>query len=280
MDDQKDPLLSRQDDLHAENNVLKVKLALEHGMQMENTSTLSPGVENQFLKSVYAFEQQYKDAKRVSVYDYLGSPAFSKADTLTPEQTSEELSRLRSIMADRNIELDCICEYDDAIVYRFLTEELFAHEMDDMCIPGMITHFIYEEFHPNHDYDLRRQTGEFMDLVFSRPWNADFHEIILSRQVTFCANVYDCMSISSIIQTFQEAHTSLNIDRMDIAEVVIDPGLTQAHVSGTLSVSGNMKQGEKIRYEGIFSFHFIREDEYWNIDAFNLPGLSKKEMGG
>lgn len=280
MDDQKDPLLSRQDDLQAENNVLKVKLALEHGMQMENTTTLSPGVENQFLKSVYAFEQQYKDAKRISVYDYLGAPAFRKWDTLTPEQTSEALSGLRSIMASKNIELDCICEYDDAIIYRFLTEELFAHEMDDMCIPGMITHFVYEEFHPNHDYDLRRQTVEFMDVVFSRPWHADFHELALSRRVAFCAKVYDRRGISSIIEAFQEAHTSLNIDRMEIAEVVIYPGLTQAHVSGTLSVSGNMKQGERIRYEGIFSLHFIREDEYWNIDAFNLPGLSKKEMSG
>ena len=68
MDKQKDPQITPDDLLKAENAFLKLKLGLEHGMQMEETSTLSPEIENQWLKSVYAFEQQYKDAKRIKLY--------------------------------------------------------------------------------------------------------------------------------------------------------------------------------------------------------------------
>ena len=49
MEDQKDPLLNAEDELKAENNLLKLKLGLEHGMKMSETGNLSPDVENQWL---------------------------------------------------------------------------------------------------------------------------------------------------------------------------------------------------------------------------------------
>ncbi|MEX1238097.1 MAG: hypothetical protein WEB30_00210 [Cyclobacteriaceae bacterium] len=277
MDNQKDPLLSREDDLRAENNLLKLKLTLEYGMQMEETSKLSPGVENQWLKSVYAFERQFKDAKRIKVYDYIGRPAFKKWDTLAPGEIAKELNGIQTIMAESEVELGCICEYDDATIYRFITEELFGHEMDDMRIPGMTCHFTYEEFHPNHDYDVRQHTSDFVRAIFTRPWNEEFHDIALARRIVFSGKGYDRPGISSIIKVFQEAHASLRIKAFDIREVVIDAETAKADVHGSLSLTGKITGGDKIGYEGMFSFHFVRDDDYWYIGEFDIPGLRKRE---
>src|SRR5688572_10378537 len=128
MDTQKDPQLSAEDNLRAENPFLKLKLGLEHGMLMSETSALAPDVENQWLKSVYAFEQQFKDAKRIKVFSSIRRHTRCKPETLTSAETTLELERLRKIMRENNIELDCICDYDDAVIYKFVIEELFEHE--------------------------------------------------------------------------------------------------------------------------------------------------------
>ena len=276
MDHQKDPHLTPGEDLKARSNLLKLKLQLEHGMQVEDTSALSPEVENQWLESVYAFEQQYKDAKRVSVYDYIGRPPYSPCATLSAAGISKELKRLHSLMAANAVQLDCLCEYDDAVIYRFITEEFFQHEMDDMRLPGMVYHFTYEEFHPNHDYDLRREANNFVEGVFARQWHEDYHGIMLARTTRFSGKEHDRAGVSGIITSFQEAHGKLCVEKFDIMELTIDTGVTTANVRATLSVSGK-RSGQPIRYEGECAFHFVHDDNYWYIESFALPGLLPKD---
>ena len=275
MKDHKDPHLTHQDDIQAENNLLKVKLQLEHGMQMNHLTELDPELENQWLKSVYAFEQQFKHAERVSVYEYIGRPAFRKWDSLTSEEVSAELQKIQVIMENKGVQLDCICQYEDAIIYKFITEELFQHEMDDMRGSGMTWHFIYEEFHPNHDHDLRNQTNRFLRAIFTNPWNGEFDEIMLAHRVACSGEDYDRTHISAFIKTFQEAHASFRLRQSYVTDVVIDPSLIKANVNIVLSVTAKMKQGDRIRYEGVCSLQFLREHDYWSITGFDIPGLTR-----
>ena len=276
MDHQKDPLLDPKDEILAENNLLKLKLGLEHGMKMASVSDLDPGIENQWLKSVYAFEEQFKEAKRIKLYDRIGRPTFRKWDSLTPEETTEELQRLRVLMENNAVELDCICEYDDAVIYKFLTEELFEHELDDMHVPGMTFHFIYEEFYPNHDYDLRRYALDFVKAIFTRAWNDEFDRTDLAEEVFFLGKPYERHGISSLILEFQEAHNDLALGKFDVNEVVIDTGYTNADVRATLSATGKTKQDDMVKYEGVCFLHFVRENEFWYIDEFVVPGISRE----
>jgi hypothetical protein len=276
MSNQKDSLLSPEKDLKAENNLLKQKLRDEHGMQMQEASDLSPEMENEWLKNVYDFEQKFKDAKRVRIYDYIGRPAYSPWDILTPEQTRKELQRLELLMENNGVELSCLCSYDDATIYRFITEELFQHEMDDMRIDGMTSHFTYEEFHPNHDYDLRQHTSRFLKAMFTRPWDEEFDGIDLAAKVSFAGTDHDRRSISRIMRVFQEAHGPLDIEKLDINQVAIDESVTRADVHASLCVSGKIRRGDRIRYDGICSFRFIKGEDYWYIEEFSVPGLPDK----
>ncbi len=47
------------DELEAENALLRLKLEMEFGMLMDESSNLDPKMANIWLKSVYAFEQSY-----------------------------------------------------------------------------------------------------------------------------------------------------------------------------------------------------------------------------
>jgi hypothetical protein len=273
MESPKDPQLSRHDHLRAENNLLKVKLGLEHNMQMSEISSLPPDVENQWLKSVYAFEEQFKQARRIKVYDYIGRPVYNKWDTIKSEHVSAELQRLYLILENNDIVLSSICHYDDAILYKFITEELFVHEMDDMRIPGMTVHFTYEEFHPNHDYDLRNDSARFLEMIFHRKWEEEYDNMILDEQVTFGGKLLAPARIADIIKTFQEAHDKLKIQSLEVTDVVINADITAADVRASLCVKGNTNDRIPVTYEGICSFTFSRQLDYWHLSGFYIPGF-------
>ncbi len=59
----------------------------------------------------------------------IGQPAFPAWDQLDEKQISRELVRLLALMEEKHIVLDCCVDYDDKLIYRFITEELFEHEM-------------------------------------------------------------------------------------------------------------------------------------------------------
>lgn len=275
MDHEKDPLLTREDALRAENCFLKLKLGLEHGMQMSEMSTLPPEMENEWLRSVYAFEQQFRNAKRVKLYDYVGRPEFKTWDALSPEQVREERQRLEVIMENNNVHLECLCEYDDAVIYRFITEELFHCEMDDIRIPGMTMHYTYEEFYPNHDYDLRRDTSDFIHAIYARQWDNDFDEMKIHDLVCWSGAWLNKNGIGTVIKTFQEQHHPLCVERFDIRKVTITDEERKAVIDAIICVTGNATAGEPVRYEGPAHFGFVRPEKYWSIDRFEVPGFNE-----
>ncbi len=268
MNDLSENQLNHDDEIKAENEVLKVKLELEHGMQQSDSSTLSPEAENQWLNYIYNFEKQHKEAKQVKVYDFISRPGFIRVEDLQPEEVPGALKHLLSVMEEKGIGLNCICEYEDSVIYRFITEELFEHEIDDISMEGMMHNFIYEEFHPNHSYDLRQYTEEFIENVFQQKWNPQFHTTALADAVSFKGNAYDNDGISAIILLFQEANSRLQTEKFDIEKVNFDIEKGEATVLVSLEYIGG---NELHKGSGIITFTY--QWGYWHISSFQLPGL-------
>jgi len=133
--------------LRVENELKKMKMMLEHGgmfSEPPGDKTLHPLIENEFLKSVEAFENAYQDAERVLLYDFIKCPDFIPVNDIPDSRLSAELERIMNILNKNGIQIDTICEVEEREIYRFVTEELFRHEMDNMRIPGMMNCFIYE----------------------------------------------------------------------------------------------------------------------------------------
>ena len=265
--------LDPEEDLKVSNEIMKLKLELDHNMVMSDTSDLFPETENLWLSYVYNFEKLHKECGRTKVYDLLGRPAFAKYDSLTKSQIRRELSGLQALMAEKNIALDCLCDYGDVVIYRFITEELFEFEMDAFIMEGMVRHFIYEEFHPNHDHDLRQYATLFIESIFSRPWDEKYDAMMLTNRVAFHGNEHEPKGISSIVLAFQEAHILIVVEKIKIervtADIANDRGIVEAHLAYIV----HPREGKKRLFEGKCTIHFVYENDDWSISAFELPGF-------
>ena len=146
--------LDQREALKVENDVMKMKLMLEHGAEFqysEKAAALSPETEHEFLNYIMDFEQQAALAKEVTVFEVLGSPRdFPRSEDVPDEKIKDMVQDLLRFMKGRGIELTVFSpNVSSREIYSFITEELFRHRMLHFSMPGMITCFIYDEFHPD-----------------------------------------------------------------------------------------------------------------------------------
>src|ERR1700690_1371609 len=111
-----------EDDLRAENEVLKLKLELDHGMRGFG-SALDPGAENEWLKSVYDFEVMLKEAGGITIFEMIGRPAVKRWYTLKKGNVSAELRKILLLLEKNGIVLQSLGGLDDVTFYRIITEE-------------------------------------------------------------------------------------------------------------------------------------------------------------
>jgi len=171
------------ENLRFENEIKKIKLSREHGAhfsESDETSNLNPRLEAEFLDYVEQFEKAYDDCKQIPVYDFIGKPKYKKAEDIPDKEIQSELEKIMLVMNKNGIYLDTLCEVDDRVLYRFITEELFLYETDDIKVAGMMCNFIYEEFHPNHEYDIRNHSIEFIESYLNK--ESDYYTTFLTKE--------------------------------------------------------------------------------------------------
>ncbi|HZY81068.1 MAG TPA: hypothetical protein VFE50_16205 [Cyclobacteriaceae bacterium] len=264
-------VIPNDDELKASNEVLKLKLELEHGMQSYKCDGLSPQLENQWLNYIYTHEQMHRECGRVSVYEYVGRPAFIAVENLERDQVTAELERLLTIMRQHGVQLDCVCRYDDVLIYTFLTKELFIEEMDNIHMPGLVNHFTYEDFHMNHQYEIERIGVEFIKSIYQHEWRAEYDSIWLADNVMCNGVDYDFEQFTSLITGFQQRNSFLEIRELNISEISVD----EKNGDGQLNASLTYMQQEQQR-KGNCSIVYKRDVEsgYWNIVSVEAPGVN------
>src|SRR5690349_7475369 len=146
--------LNKLEQLRNENDFLKMKLMLERGATFgtgDDENEIPPEIENKFLSNIIDFEKQFDEGRRITVYEKLGKPEkFKPVKDIPSAQFGKAWKDLSVYLEKNGIGLDaCSPNVTDQELYRFVIEELFNHEIDDINIPGMMTCFIYDEFHPD-----------------------------------------------------------------------------------------------------------------------------------
>ncbi len=112
---------------------------------------LPPEIEAEWLTQIEEFERQYEKASAIPLLEYIGSPIIQRIDGLSNHDLMDEYTRMESILVDNGVYIDFPDGLDIKERYRFISEELIFEVIDDIRIPGMNLHFIYEEFHPSED---------------------------------------------------------------------------------------------------------------------------------
>lgn len=247
--------------LRMENEEKRKQLTEEHGAffgGMSGEGGLPPEIESRFLDNIVNFENTFQSAKRIIIFDLLEQPTFQKMEILTDTQITKELDRLIELMAGKQIRLDTICEVDEREMYRFITEELFQEETDDMNIPGMMTCFIYEEFHPNHKYDIEQHSTDFFKLYLNL--EADFYKSFLTK---------DAENADWHLH-FRQAFSSFQLNGFSIKELTFDA--EKANVLFECDFTGAVEgDTSSLHFKGMGEMNLLYLWDYWCIDSINLP---------
>lgn len=264
------------DELRASNEVLKLKLELEHGMRSYESNGISPELENKWLRYIYNHEQLYRDCGKISVYDYVGRPSYAAFENLERKQVTAELERLLSIMKIYGVQLDCMYEYDDSVIYEFVTTELFGVQMDNIRMPGLINHFTYEDFHMNNQYEIERIGVDLIKSIYNHEWRPEYDSVWVAAAVKCNGVVQDFHGFSSIILAFQQRHSFLEVRELHVSEVSVDEENGRGSLVAMLAYLSQLHAGQPQQQKGncIVSFQKDSESGYWNIVEINMPGIT------
>ncbi|MES2704365.1 MAG: hypothetical protein V4649_17120 [Bacteroidota bacterium] len=264
-----------QFDQQTENELKKIKLSLEHGMDMPNSNfeKVAPEIEGQFLDYIQQWEQQYAQERMTTVYDLCGRPEWTPAAQLAEGQLPAALEKLFMIMDEHGVALDVLAEVADEVLYRFITEELFAHETTDIRIPGMRHCFIYEEFHPNHAYDIKNRCAEVIDQITKvdksdlAPWGLD--DIIAFGGRSLTKDEFNTLMVH-----FRSAFISITVSKLECINASANEEGTEGKASYELSFSAQLEDThEPMEFNGTCNFWLRCEYEWWLIHKLEFVGL-------
>ena len=257
----------RLEEIKQENALLKMKLTAEFGMT-ESGGNIDPELENDWLRHVYEFEKAFAEHKRIKIYDYIGRPEFRNVIEIPSAEVNSELDRLMEILLQHNIELSTLCEYEDDVIYKFITEELFQLEIDEIRIEGMMTCFIYEEFYPNHEYDLRNHALDFIRDLLSENLRMEFFCHLLEHEVEFQGGKHLINDFTMIVMMFRESCGPFSIIELNVDEISFSLETGEATVKGKLSYNNSSS-----KLEGSFELGLNLHEQWWTVSRVVLPGF-------
>lgn len=247
--------------LKQENEIKRMKLRLEYGANFPIESTnpdLPPDVESQFLDNVLNFEKAFHDSERVMVYDFIGKPECKKSDDIPDTEISTALEQIMQLLNEHQIHLDTLCEVDDRELYRFITEELFLTETDNIKMEGWISHFTYEEFHPNHEYDLTNACTDFFDSFLDH--ESDYYANNLTKEA----------ESNKWFENFRQAFKSFKLNSLEITDIQFDE--SNAEVQFDIRFSGVIEGSNQTEnFSGPGKMNFLHQWGYWYVNEVTLP---------
>lgn len=271
---------NEEENLRIENEILRMKINAELGGMYESTADMPPALENEFLKNILAFEHKYATANHVKVHELIGNPAYKQAAELDDPSLSAALKEIEKLLEKRKIEVEFLRPRDDRFRYQFITEELFEVVTDDMEMEGMTKHFTYEEFHPDHEMEIREKA----EALFSGWFHQTIDGIGLNLAESFIqpdGRILPRTELYKRLEHVFEAYQHFEDGKIEIDSVSYslneDPQALQqglGYAEGKLSYRATLENNETQHVNGGFKFYFSREADEWCCFFFYLPGFN------
>jgi hypothetical protein len=265
--------------LRRKNEVLKKKITELSGEEMVCIPEgVSEGLENQFLQNVLAFETQYKKKKRVRVIEKIGNPGDFKLVNEIPENKIEqEWLKLYNYMYEKGIDLQvCSPNVNARDLYRFTTEELFKMKIDDISVPGMMTCFIYDEFYPDHRYDIEHMAVDYCITDFFR--KNEVFEFHFNQAVTL--NDYEKLSwieFQRLINSYRSGFEKTKNLEIKVTNSIVENNYGK--VSGSYKALFILKQQTEEKHGNwTVELYFSKKFGYWLINNIQIEGIPVKDL--
>lgn len=267
-------------DKKIDNELKKKELEKKHGAHFSENSDMPLELESEWLNSIEAFELQHENAKTTTVFEYIGSPEFRKIGELKPNDIPIELDRLNDLLQKGNVSLSTLCNVDDKELYRFIIEELFQYEMDDVRIPGMMSCFTYEDFHANAEWDIEMAFDYFFRTTMGKMENFggegyDMLYVDTENYKDTKGEIIEKRKVVDAINNFLDSFDSFEIIANGINSIEINDEETDATISFYVDYRGLFSNSkDTFDFKGNARFK-LKPSEYggWSIYHIDLPGL-------
>jgi len=257
-----------------ENELLQLKLKAELGVEAHISANTPASIENIFLKNMFAFEKGLAEAEEINIFELIGKPDFIPETKLDDFSVEAALNKIMDLLNEKQIALDFLGTYDNRTKYKFITEELFEEKVMNVQLPGMIMHFIYEEFHPNHKLDIEHKSVKFINSWLSQEkeqlsFSLDDALVLPDRRVWKKDKVMDRFTkVFDCYPQFKNGNYQIEDINYEIKE---DIGL--AYAEGLIKYTALAENHDVIEFEGPFKLYFTLEYEWWSIYYFVVPGF-------
>lgn len=268
-----------EEELRRENEERRGRISQEFGGIFERNDQLSPELENQFLKNIEHFEEQFAKAKWIKVYDRLQRPKWIPQENMDDSELNEELNLILEQMREYGIFLNTICDVEDRELYRFITEELFEEVIDDIEIPGMTTNFIYEDFYPNHRYNVEQAVADFINHIMPEECNID--DWFFNEQLKISLRDGDPESEPyRKIRNFTGAYSSFYIRDFIVQTPDISEDLRTASVNFDIAYDAIINDiDETVSFQGPGSIKLTNVYDRlgvhgWDVVSLKMPGFT------
>ncbi len=247
--------------LRLENEIRKIKLSLEMGakfMEDPGMPELPPEIEDEFLNYIEQFESMSADSPKITVFEKIGKPHFKLVAEISEEEIENELDKLHDLLNEKGIAIDAIYDVEDREMYRFITEDLFKHEMYDMFkMEGMVTQFTYEEFYSNIDEDIKKQAEDFYDSFFNKENN--FYEHIIA------------MKDKKWFEDFRNLYSHFETKHFEIIDHIYDDDGATLHFEIDFLAFLDERQSHQFKGKGIM---YMYNDDYWSVNKVQFPHVT------
>jgi hypothetical protein len=257
-----------------ENELKKIKLSLEHGMDLSKSftsSSLAPESEGQFLDYIQQWEDQYAPRKMTTVFEMAGRPTFRLVNEVPNEEIDTALNEIMNLLNQYSIRVETLCEVDERELYRFITEELLNMQTEDIQIDGMMHCFTYEEFHPNHPYDIKNRCTEVIEHIASAEKDKNIIPWGFAKNVSSGGLLHTKEELNEQIIRFSELFKSLVLNECNYISVTLNETENEATAIAFVHYSGITGNDQTVELTGNCIFKLQRGYEWWTIHQFDMP---------
>ncbi|MCE9539923.1 MAG: hypothetical protein K8R85_11995 [Bacteroidetes bacterium] len=216
-------------------------------------------------------EDPFKNIPKISVYDFIGRPAFKLVNEMSDKEIKSGVKILMDLLYNKRLDIGSVFEIGAKELYRFITEEIFKTEISDIVLEGLRV-FAYDNYHPNNEFGIEWNCNDFFGRLLDEKMNFKYLTIasefyakdgVINKEVT----IKKIDSIRKIFSSFELNHY-FKINSMEINNDTAD-------VNFELCYSAIIADSNKKRtFSGFGNFQLKHEDNDWNICKVDMPGMA------
>ncbi len=211
------------------------------------------------------FDRQLDEAPPIPIRRRIGNPQIRPVSEIPDSELEEELNKIVELLYANNIVIEFIHDLESRDAYAFITEELLNETVDDIHIPDLYTHFIYEEFHPNDEDDIELWTSEFLDTFFKEGTSGFFIPIGDNELYDADGNAISQQEFKRQIDEFHALYPIITEYKYEVIGLHIEEDYAIVEVD--VAWAGLNKQEQAmLRHHGLSRLHLKRSlDIGWDV---------------